>query len=172
MNTSELVTIEDMMNCRERRAAIQQEYLDAFHATVISFCMNIPGPIKTNDDIRAAFDSGCNSILHALTTHNISILAKKELHEKTGDELILCVNQAAPEIKDLMCAIEESHPLGRLFDIDVLDQNGQKLSRTAYRKCILCNCQAQECARSRRHSVDEMFEKITDMIETWHATQA
>ena len=68
-----------------------------------------------------------------------------------------------------MCDIEDTHPLGRIFDIDVIDTDGTKLSRDSFRKCILCDCQAQECARSRRHSVDEMFQAITELI---HKNQA
>lgn len=167
MITSNQVTIEDMMYCRERRSAIQQEYLDTYHKTVISFCMNIPGPVKTNTDIRKAFDAGASEISAVLSMQKLYVLAQCSFHDKTGDELLLCVNGDAVLMKKLMCEIEENHPLGRLYDIDVLDQNGTKLSRPSFRKCILCDCQAQECARSRKHSVDEMFWKITDMIENY-----
>ena len=167
MFTSNQVTIDDMMRCRERRSAVQQEYLDTYHNTVISFCMNIPGPVKTNADIRTAFDTGASEISAVLSRQKLSILAQCNFHDKTGDELILCVDGDAVSLKKQMCEIEETHPLGRLYDIDVLDQNGIKLSRPTFRKCILCDCQAQECARSRKHHVDEMFWKITDMIQSY-----
>ena len=61
--------------------------------------------------------------------------------------------------------IEETHPIGRLFDMDVIDTDGQKLSRPSYRKCIICGCQAQECARTRNHTVEEMQAKIEEMLE-------
>lgn len=165
MITSNQVTITDMMRCRERRAAIQQSYLDIYHKTVISFCMNIPGPIKTNPDIRKAFELGASEISDALSAEKLCVLSQYSFHDKTGDELLLCVDGDAASVKKLMYKIEEVHPLGRLYDIDVLAPNGTKLSRPAFRKCILCDCQAQECARSRKHSVDEMFRKITDMIQ-------
>ena len=44
--------------------------------------------------------------------------------------------------------------------MDVIAINGQKLSRPAYHKCLICDCQAQECARSRKHTIEEMQEKI------------
>ena len=170
MIKSNQVTIEDMMKCRERRAFIQQQYLDTYHKTVISFCMNIPGPLKTNADIRKAFDIGVSEISAVLSTQKLCILAQCSFHDKTGDELLLCVDGDAVLIKKLMCEIEEYHALGRLYDIDVLDQNGTKLSRPSFRKCILCDCQAQECARSRKHRVDEMFWKITDMIKNYEGS--
>ena len=63
--------------------------------------------------------------------------------------------------------IEEAHPLGRLFDIDVLDSEGHKLSRPQYRPCLICGNQAQLCARTRRHTVAEMQAKIEEMLSTW-----
>lgn len=159
------VSIQDMMHCRERRARFQDSFLESYHSTVISFCMNIPGPIKTNPDIRQAFEQGYQAIKNVLLMHHIFIQNEILIHNFTGDEYILSVEANAQEIKKWMCDIEDTHPLGRIFDIDVLDKNGTKLSRDSFRKCILCDCQAQECARSRRHSVDEMFQAITNLIQ-------
>ena len=47
----ENVNLEDMLNWREERVNIQNIFLSQYHCPVISFCMNIPGPIKTNEDI-------------------------------------------------------------------------------------------------------------------------
>lgn len=43
------VTITDMMNCRDRRVSIQNELISKYDKPVLSFCMNIPGPVKTNE---------------------------------------------------------------------------------------------------------------------------
>lgn len=158
------VSIQDMMHCRERRARFQNSFLESYHSTVISFCMNIPGPTKTNPDIRQAFEQGYQAIKNVLLMHHIFIQNEILIHNFTGDEYILSVDANAQEIKKWMCDIEDTHPLGRIFDIDVLDSDGTKLSRDNFRKCILCDCQAQECARSRKHSVDEMFQAITNLI--------
>lgn len=40
------VTITDMMNCRDRRVSIQNELISKYDKPVLSFCMNIPGPVK------------------------------------------------------------------------------------------------------------------------------
>jgi len=160
----ETVSIEDMMNCRDRRVSLQQEMLEKHHAPLISFCMNIPGPVKTNDAIRRAFNEGTELIYSALHEDEISILDVSEIHEKTGDELMLCVNADAANLKARMSRIEDTHPLGRLFDIDIINVDGTKLSRERYRKCLLCERQAQDCARARRHSADELFAKINEML--------
>ena len=60
--------------------------------------------------------------------------------------------------------MKESHPLGRLFDMDVLGPDGRKLSRMRYRKCLICGRQAQECSRSRTHTVREMQDAVDLML--------
>lgn len=161
----EQVILTDMLLCRERRAQIQDTFLSQYHCPVISFCMNIPGPVKTNEQIRAAFESGKTALLTRLEQSSAEIKNFLEIHEKTGDELLLAVDCPAEKIKDLTTEIEETHPIGRLFDMDVIDTDGQKLSRPSYRKCIICGCQAQECARTRKHTVEEMQEKIEEMLK-------
>ena len=44
--TGREVAVLDMLNARDRRHAIQQELIRTHNATVISFTLNIPGPIK------------------------------------------------------------------------------------------------------------------------------
>lgn len=160
----EEVILTDMLTCREHRAQIQNSLIEKYHCPVISFCMNIPGPIKTNEQIRNAFESGKDLLLATLSNHTAEIKEAYEIHEKTGDELLISVSFPAEEIKKLTTLIEETHPLGRLFDMDVLDTDGMKLSRESYRKCIICGCQAQECARTRKHTVEEMQQKIEEML--------
>ena len=62
-------------------------------------------------------------------------------------------------------AIEESSQLGRLFDIDIIDINFEKLSRKSFRKCLICEEQAQECGRSRKHSVEELQNKVEEILK-------
>ena len=162
----EQVILTDMLLCRERRAQIQDTFLSQYHCPVISFCMNIPGPVKTNEQIRAAFESGKTTLLTRLEQTSAVIKNFLEIHEKSGDELLLAVDYRIQEIKNLTTEIEETHPIGRLFDMDVINTDGQKLSRNTYRKCIICGCQAQECARTRKHSVEEMQTKIEKMLNT------
>ena len=104
------------------------------------------------------------SIFAVLQKENIPILTQTEFDEKTGNEIILTVDYPADRIKELTTKIEETHPFGRLFDMDVIGTDGEKLSRGVYRKCFICGCQAQECARSRKHTVAEMQAKIEEML--------
>lgn len=160
----EYVTIEDMMACRDRRFAIQQKYLAKYKCPVLSFALNIPGPVKTNKQLHNCFAAATDAINKTLSTMNISVLESIQFNDKTGDELLLCFDGDASLVKNAMTKLEEEHPLGRLYDIDIIGIDGMKLSRHAFRKCLICDCQAQECARSRKHSVEEMQNKIVEML--------
>ena len=158
------VGIEEILDCREKRVTIQNEMIKKYNKPVISFTMNIPGPIKTNNEIKKAFDIGKNLILENLKKNNIEILEIQELNENTGNELFISTHSSAEKIKNITITIEESCELGRLFDIDVIDVNFEKLSRKSFRKCLICEEQAQECGRSRKHSVKELQDKIEEIL--------
>ena len=158
------VEIDEILICREKRVAIQNEMIKKYRNPVISFTMNIPGPIKTNDVIKKAFDIGKNLILEKLKENNTAILEIQELNENTGNELFISTNLLAEKIKNITVVIEESSELGRLFDIDVIDINFEKLSRKSFRKCLICEEQAQECGRSRKHSVEELQNKVEEIL--------
>ena len=117
-----------------------------------------------NEQIKKAFLSGKEALFAVLQKENIPILTQTEFDEKTGNEIILTVDYPADKIKELTTELEENHPFGRLFDMDVIGTDGEKLSRGVYRKCLICGCQAQECARSRKHTVAEMQAKIEEML--------
>ena len=159
------VGIDEVLLSREKRVAIQNEMIRKYRKPIISFTMNIPGPIKTNNEIKRAFNIGKNLILEKLKENNIEILEVQELNENTGNELFISANSLAEKIKNITVAIEESSELGRLSDIDVIDINFEKLSRKSFRKCLICEEQAQECGRSRKHSVEELQNKVEEILK-------
>ena len=165
--TGKIVDLPHMLARRESRSREQQAFLNAHHSPLVSFSMNIPGPVKTNALIFKAFTLGRDSLLSRLEAVNAVILEALEIHEDTGDELLLSVGNAGSEtLKDIAVEIEESSPVGRLYDIDIIDSEGRKLSRSQFRKCLICDRQAQECARSRTHTVSEMQDAIDDILST------
>lgn len=159
------INLSQMLARREARANEQKNFLEKYNAPLISFSMNIPGPIKTNEKIRAAFNDGKNLILEALANLDANINDLIEIHEDTGDELLISVSKINPEkLKDAAVKIENENKFGRLFDIDVIDSGGRKLSRQNFRKCLICGRQAQECARSRNHTIKEMQDAVEKIL--------
>ena len=160
------INLNQMLTRRENRAYEQNLLLNKYNCPVISFCMNIPGPIKTNEKIKKAFDDGKNLLLEKLNDLEINNII--EIHESTGDELILSVNARAEILKNIAVNIEENFKVGRLFDIDIINTDGKKLSREIYRKCLICNNQAQECARSRKHDITEMQKAVENLLRDYN----
>ena len=106
------IDLIQMLDCRERRNFIQNELLDKYHCPVISFCMNIPGPIKTNQQIREAFLEGRGALTAVLEKASIAVLQSFDIAEPTGDEWIAAVNADAAAVKELTMEIENRHPFG------------------------------------------------------------
>ena len=66
------IDLPQMLARRERRTNEQRFLLEEYHSPLISFCMNIPGPVKTNGLIRKAFDTGKNLLLNSLNDNDAS----------------------------------------------------------------------------------------------------
>ncbi len=161
------IVLAQMLACRESRSMMQLALIREYSRPVISYCMNIPGPIKTNDQICAAFTEGKERLLQELHTAGIPILFEKEIHVPTGDEMMIVPDSDAETIKNITTSLEETMRFGRLYDMDVIGTDGEKLSRPSYRKCLICDRQAQECARTRAHSVQDMQDAIDRLLSTF-----
>ncbi len=168
--------LPDMLDARERRAARQRALLagtasgtDAADASLLSITLSIPGPHKTSEALMRVFSVLRDAAMDALGA--TPVLAREELGGVSGPELLAVVGLPARELKRRMVQIEETHPLGRLADLDVLERTGDTLrsvSRTELgltpRRCLICDGEAKACARSRAHTVREMQERIAEII--------
>lgn len=158
------VLLNEILAAREARAARQRELLAKYRCPVVSFTMNIAGPVKTSPLIRRSFDAGLADLETAFQGH---ILSRKILHAVTGDEALFALDMDAPAIKSRCTAIEEATPMGRLFDMDVLDVRGQKLERHTERCCLVCGAPGRGCASRRVHTAAEL-QKATRKLITDH----
>ncbi len=156
------------MTARERRAAIQRDLLSSCQAPVISFTMNIPGPVKLLPHVTDAFQDGARAVEEALSRRQIPLLRREMIREKTGWEAFFCADASPETLKEITVAIEDRDPVGRLYDMDVIRADGSKVSREDLhlpgRKCLLCGEPAHACARSRRHSVEELTGEIQRIL--------
>lgn len=161
------ILLTEILNAREARAARQQALLREHHCAVVFFTMNIAGPVKTSPLIRRAFDAGLSALEDALRAYTIR--SREVIHEITGDEAIFSVDMDASALKAVCVAIEEATPMGRLFDMDVLDAQGKKLERGQERCCLVCGAPGRSCAAGRLHSVQSLQEatqkRITDHFD-------
>ena len=70
-------------------------------------------------------------------------------------------------MKEITTRLEEQDELGRLFDMDVLGPEGEKLSRPAVRRCLVCGGPVQACARSRAHSLETLQERTEQILKAF-----
>lgn len=124
------VSLPEMLDARERRVWKQQALLDKFKTPLVCFTMNIAGPIKNNALILRGFEAGCKALEMSLRREKMQVLHKEIISAKTGNEAFYAVDAKAIKIKAVTSEIEDSSPMARLFDMDVLDMNGEKLDRT------------------------------------------
>ncbi|AKN32436.1 hypothetical protein Ccar_16860 [Clostridium carboxidivorans P7] len=163
--------IQDILSSRDERVQIQQYFLKKYKSPLISYKLNIPGPVKYNSFIKKIFDDGLLAAKNELAKASIEIIDEKLLYKNSGPEYFASFKDTPSFIKEITTKIEETHPLGRLFDFDVLDLEGNQLSRQEIgrepRKCLLCGRNAFECGRSRKHSVDELLDHIEKIALTY-----
>lgn len=130
--------------------------------------MNIPGPQKVSPLIRIGFEEGVRRLEKALVGAGIPILFHKVIDYKTGYEKYYVLDGAAGTVKDIAARLENEDRLGRLFDMDVLDTNGRKLSREELglpeRRCFVCSEPAKGCARSRKHSLPVLIRNVERIL--------
>lgn len=166
------VELPQMLDARERRAAVQRSLIAKAPQGTSLLCMTmaIPGPVKTSAVLREVFGAIREAVAEALG--DSAPLEAVELTGVTGPEVLELVPLGALELKRRMVAIEQSHPWGRLVDLDVFDCGAGELrpiSRTELglgpRTCLICGGEAKACARSRTHSVEQMQAKIASIIK-------
>ena len=159
-----------MLSAREARANRQEQLLKAFPMTLISFSLNIAGPIKVFPLARKTFDEGMELIRYQCRAEGISLVNVEQIDEPTGLEAYLSADAPVQKVKRAMMSVEKHASLGRLFDIDVLDSCGNKLSRSELgeeeRRCLMCEKPAFVCSRSRAHSLEAVQRTIC--ITMWN----
>ncbi|MBR5301323.1 MAG: citrate lyase holo-[Clostridia bacterium] len=168
------VTVPDMMQAREARFFMQQAMLARYPgASLVCLTMNVAGPVKTTPEIERAFMWGMENIRAVLAGGKT--LFEADIHEKTGPEAVFVFCGDAKEIKRRLCLLEDGQAMGRLLDIDVIQSDGTKIARTEIgllpRKCLLCGQDAPVCARSRTHTVGELFARTHQIIDEHFADE-
>ena len=162
------VTLLEMLEARERRAARQQVLLQDYGKTMVCFTMNIAGPVKNSSLIRRGYALGKRLLRQQLEVAGIPIAYSEEIQEKTGNEAIFLLDADPLAVKAITVEIEDQPAVGRLFDMDVLCPNGRKVDRQELglsgRKCLICGGMAQACARSRAHTVSELQKKTQEIL--------
>ena len=154
------VTLEDILRARDARAAAQRRLLHAYHLPLVSFTMNIAGPVKSSPLIALAFDAGLEALYAALGRP----VTAEIIRPATGCEALLVYDRPAAALKAACLALETTAPIGRLYDLDVLNTDGSKLSRSEPRTCLVCGGPVAVCSRSRAHGLEAIMGRTNAIL--------
>ena len=154
------ITLEDILRARDARADAQRRLLRTYRLPLVSFTMNIAGPVKFSPLIELAFDAG----LEALRTALGQPVAAEIIRPATGCEALLVYDRPAAALKAACLTLETATPVGRLYDLDVLDTDGNKLSRLEQRTCLICGGPVTVCSRSRAHGLDAIVNRTREIL--------
>lgn len=167
------VTLDQVLRFREKKAGILQVLQSVCgRGCVVSLGMNIPGPVKTGPSVYHAFLEGKRALEDIFRNGQTIVRFEGMMKDAAGYAAVYQIDGISAEALKLQAVeLEETHFLGRLFDIDVSDGGGAWITRESVggktRKCLLCGRNAKVCGRSRTHTADELYERVSEIIDSW-----
>ncbi|BBR57476.1 MULTISPECIES: citrate lyase holo-[acyl-carrier protein] synthase [unclassified Klebsiella] len=165
------VSLEALLAAKESRAARQADWLTHYGQPVISLTLVTPGAVKNNLRYRNTMGVALQMCDQMLWQNDWQVLDRQVLWLPTGPEALWCVGHQAPEIKAHCAALEQSHPLGRLWDLDVICPHAGHIGRLALgrhmRRCLICDEPAHVCSRSRQHPLEQVIGRVEALIDGW-----
>lgn len=186
------ITLDELLASRDARHAMQQKLM-AEHSGKTLVCLTVvmPGSVKRNQQsltvaraavkaMRKAYNISddllpeTELLTNELKTETRECLVERDLN--TGYEAYLITSLPLLEAKRVAVDIEDTHPLGRLFDIDVIDAQGIPVSRDRVggqpRRCLVCDHEARYCMRMRWHTQEEIWARIRQMTDDYTLKQS
>ncbi|TWP30084.1 triphosphoribosyl-dephospho-CoA synthase CitG [Apibacter muscae] len=162
-------SLMEVLNSREKKQFLQQECLKKYSCSLLSISLISPGGVKKNLLQEYLFFRALETVDSYLLEEKITIHERLIKDEDTGLYALISLDEDPMELKLRMIKLEESLPLARLWDLDVLDKQGNIISRkqtqqAELRKCLLCEQKAKICARKRLHSIDEIYKRIQQLV--------
>lgn len=164
---SNMKILMEILESRELRAKKQIELLTRYPYTLISFTLNTPGPIKSSGLYTNIHKAGIQHLMKILQEMDVNIVHMETIEKNTGREGFISVDLDPYQAKKIAAEIEDTHDLGRIFDIDVFDQLHNQLNRSAIqlkpRKCLLCDEEALVCMKMKTHTYEELIQKVEEI---------
>lgn len=125
------VSLEQVLASRVQRARRQQAWLFQSDHTVVSVTLVWPGEVKDTALARRVMAVANQALGELFHTHQWKVCRHQALHPVTGPEALWSVAAPAWMIKHVTAHLEDNHPLGRLWDIDVFCPKKGLLKRNA-----------------------------------------
>jgi holo-ACP synthase len=156
--------INKILEDREKRYNTIIKILKGGAKSVVCGKINFPGQNKNTQESLKAF-----GYLSDVLKNGMLLNEKYEILEGfDGKSIIAGIDAGSRELKKKAVEIEESSPIGRVFDIDIYDSQGVPVGRRDIgapdRTCIVCGGNAKICVREQAHSLTETLKIINKII--------
>ncbi len=157
---------EQILTAREEKINLISQLFNSYpRSSLITIKVNRPG-LKNQ-----VTDYFILKIFYNLIIKNFQIITAKLNNSFDGPFYTIVLKDKNRDYKLKLIELEETHPLGRLIDLDYFDQSDRSLSRTELnlplRKCFLCNNPAFVCARNKTHKVAQLTHFIDNKFKTY-----
>ena len=163
-----------ILEAREKRAGRYKQLKEIYQGTILGLTMNIPGYQKKTVSAMKAFETGLHHMNKLLSSRRVNVLKHEASVTDDGPEACWVIDTPPIPLKAWAMELEENHPLGRLFDFDVLDENLAPIHRESIgetrRKCLICGEEAHVCARGQKHSYEALHGKINEMVSEYYSS--
>jgi holo-ACP synthase CitX len=171
------ITLAELLESRDKRVEHQKDLLGEYPGkSLLCLTVQLPGPEKRNATSLKIAQAGVEAVRMAFSP------VYEELKDlETGYEAYFLVDLPAKEAKRRACQIEDTHPLGRLMDMDVVysptisTRDGsvevEAISRLDIgleaRKCLLCDNEVRYCMRAKTHTREELLSRIEQILKEY-----
>ena len=161
-----MITLQELLESRDSRAARQGELLSQYPGrAVLCLTVQLPGPEKRNALSLKIARAGTDAVEKRF------IPVFKELKDlETGFEGYFIVEGEPLDLKKAAVDLEDTHPLGRLMDLDVIGPEGP-VGRASIglgeRKCLICDKPARYCMRAGSHTQEELMAIINQLVSSY-----
>ena len=161
-----MITLQELLDSRDRRARRQGELLSQFPGrALLCLTVQLPGPEKRNALSLKIARAGVEAI-----EKRFNPVFKETNDLETGFEGFFIVDGQPLEVKKAAAELEDTHPLGRLMDLDVIGPEGP-IGRADIglqeRRCLICEKPARYCMRAGSHTHEELMAKIKQLVSSY-----
>lgn len=161
--------LSEILAAREARVARREVALSRQGLSTLTLCIVLPGAIKLCPAAIQLTEVAQAVIPRYLAAEGWRFKRVFAEDLSTGPEALFAVEADAHTLKSAMVALEEVHPLGRLWDLDVHRADGTALSRRDIglqkRRCLICEQPAHACTRSRAHPLEDLLAEIAHRLK-------
>ena len=161
-----MITLQELLDSRDRRARRQGELLSQFPGrALLCLTVQLPGPEKRNALSLKIARAGVEAIEKRFNP------PFKETNDlETGFEGFFVIDGQPLEVKRAAAELEDTHPLGRLMDLDVIGPEGP-IGRADIglqeRRCLICEKPARYCMRAGSHTHEQLMAKIKQLVSSY-----